>query len=419
MRMRRGAGLERSGWKARAARLAPRALAVAPWIGLAVMTAAAWRFRRASQQALASPKTSLDAAPLDPAALDRAEPHRGRLAAWPRQIPLAGWKDILWRTWQEVGADRLTSVAGGVTFYALLAIFPAIGVFMALYGLFADVHAVQVQLAQFAGVIPHQALDIVTDQMIRLAARKQASAMAFLVSLLLSVWSAKAGMAALFEGLNAVYGERERRNLLGLSLLTYAFTLAALLFLVLITAVLVAVPLAIRLAGLEEISGLWIPLRWVALFVVAAAGFAAVYRYGPCRAPARWRWVVPGATAAAFFWLAGSLAYSVYLNTFAHLDAAYGSLGAVIGFMTWIWVSVLVVLVGAEVSAQLEHQTAVDTTTGPPRPMGERGAAMADTVGPAFHVGDTFDHAAKAVDAAFDAAAQWLRRLTAARGGQA
>ena len=395
------AGLHRAG------RRLPLALAVAPWVALAAMTATAWHYRKAGR--LPAPKPS---AVFDPIALDLAEPRRGRLAASPRRIPPAGWKDIAWRTWQEVGADRLTSVAGGVTFYALLAIFPAIGVFVSLYGMFADVHDVQVQLAQFSRVIPRDALDIVADQMTRLAARKQASTLAFVLGLLLSVWSATSGMKALFDGLNAAYGEKEKRNFVSLTALTYGFTFAALAFLTLVSAVLVAVPLAIKLLGLERIAGAWIPLRWAALFVIAAAGFAAVYRYGPCRAHARWRWVGPGGVLAAFLWLVGSLLYSVYLNTFAHYDVAYGSLGAVIGFMTWIWFSVLVVLVGAEFSAQLEHQTTVDTTTGPPRPMGQRGALMADTVGPAFRfkLGDPVDHTAEAADAGFDQTVEAIRR---------
>ncbi len=284
--------------------------------------------------------------------------------------------------------------------------------FVSLYGMFADVHDVQVQLAQLSRVIPHDALDIVADQMTRLAARKQASTLAFILGLLLSVWSTNAGMKALFDGLNAAYGEKEKRKFLALTALTYGFTFAALAFLTVVTAVLVAVPLAIKVLGLDEIAGVWIPLRWAALFVVAAGGFAAVYRYGPCRTHARWRWVGPGGVLAAFLWLAGSLLYSVYLNNFAHYDATYGSLGAVIGFMTWIWFSVLVVLVGAEFAAQLEHQTTVDTTTGPPLPMGQRGALMADTVGPAFgfSLSDTLDQAAEAVDAGFDRAVKAVRR---------
>jgi membrane protein len=408
--MRGRAGLDRSAWKSRAAKFASLALTLAPWVALAAMTARAWRDRQAGLQA--SPRAE---AALDPVALDIAQPRRGRLAESPRDIPPAGWKDVLWRTWREVGADRLTSVAGGITFYALLAIFPAIGVFVSLYGIFADVHAVQLQLAQFATVIPQQVLDIVSDQMVRLAARKQASTLAFVISLLLSVWSANAGMKALFDGLNTAYGEREKRNFVSLTALTYAFTFAALLFLTLVTALLVAVPLLFKLLGLGGISGLWIPLRWAALFVIAAGGFAAVYRYGPCRAHPRWRWVGPGGLLAAFFWLAGSLVYSFYLNSFAHYDATYGSLGAVIGFMTWIWFSVLVVLVGAEFAAQLEHQTAVDTTTGAPQPMGQRGAVMADTIGPAFRfkLSDHIDRAARGVDAGFDQAVKIVRRRRA------
>jgi membrane protein len=307
------------------------------------------------------------------------------MADAPREIPARGWKDVAWRTWREITADRLPAVAGGVTFYALLAFFPSIGVFVSLYGLFSDVTAVREQLAQFGSFFPPQVLTIVGDQMIRLATRPHASlSLAFVVSLLLSVWSANAGMKSLFDGLNIAYDETERRSWLKQVALTYAFTLAAIVFVTLIGALLVAAPLALGAMGLDPDSWVWAPLRWLGLFGIAAGGFSAVYRYGPSRAHARWRWVAIGGVTGAFLWLAGSLGFSWYLDHVAHLDATYGPLGAVMAFMLWIWFSVLVVLAGAELNAEIEHQTARDSTTGEPLPMGQRGAAMADTVGLAF-----------------------------------
>ena len=367
----------RSAW-ARAGSILWRA---APWIGLAAMTEL-WRRSRGR----APGGLSVDAI-ASPEAFDDAEPRRGRIAAGPHQIPPLGWKDIAWRTYQEIGRDRLPSVAGGVTFFTLLALFPAIGVFVSLYGILADLDAVQRQLEDLAMVFPQEVISIVGDQMLLLASRPPATlSLAFLVSLALSVWTANAGMKALFEGLNIAYDEDEKRNFVRRTALTYAFTFAALVFLVVMTAILVAAPLGFDRLGLHRLSAFWIPLRWTTLLILAAFAFSIVYRYAPCRARPRWQWVVVGAAAAAMFWIGGSLGFSWYLNNVAHFDVTYGSLGAAVAFMSWIWFSVMVVLVGAELNAEIEHQTALDTTTGPARPMGERGAAMADSVGLAFHL---------------------------------
>jgi membrane protein len=357
---------------------APVVLQAAPWIAMAAM---ALFWRRRSQ-----PTAGLSIEGVAPAqSFAIAEPNRGRTADAPRQIPARGWKDVAWRTYREIAADRLPAVAGGVTFYALLAFFPAIGVFVSLYGLFSDVAAVREQLAQFGAFFPPQVLSIVGDQMIRLATRAHASlSVAFVVSLLLSVWSANAGMKSLFDGLNIAYDETERRSYLKQVALTYAFTLAVIVFVTLMGALLVATPMALQAMGLDPESWVWAPLRWLGLFALAAGAFSAVYRFGPSRAHPRWRWVVIGGVTGAFLWLAGSLGFSWYFDHVAHLDATYGPLGAVMAFMLWIWFSVLTMLVGAELNAEIEHQTARDSTTGEPLPMGLRGAAMADTVGLAF-----------------------------------
>ncbi len=322
-----------------------------------------------------------------PPAFEAAEPGRGRLAQGPHHIPAKGWKDIAWRTYQEIGRDRLPSVAGGVTFYTLLALFPAIGVFVSLYGIFADLGAVQQQLNEMSTVFPREVVSIVGDQMVRLALRPPASlSVAFLVSLLFSVWTANAGMKALFHGLNIAYDEEEKRSVVRLTVLTYSFTFATLVFLVVMTSTLVAAPVAFERLGLTVLAAVWVPLRWLVLLTIAAGGFSIVYRYAPCRARARWSWVSLGGIVAACLWLGGSLGFSWYVNSVAHFDATYGALGAAIGFMMWIWFSVMVVLIGAELNAEIEHQTALDSTTGPEQAMGARGAAMADTVGLAFHL---------------------------------
>jgi membrane protein len=365
----------------RTKRLASLAWRAAPWLGLIAMTEL---WRRSRKPAPGNLSVEVQA---PPEAFDTAEPGRGRLARGPHHIPLLGWKDIAWRTYQEIGRDRLPAVAGGVTFYTLLALFPAIGVFVSLYGIFADLAAVETQLREMSTVFPREVVDIVGDQMVRLATRPQATlSAAFLVSLLLSIWSANAGMKALFDGVNIAYDEEEKRHIVRRTALTYFFTFGALLFLVIMSALLVAAPLMFERLGLGALGAVWIPLRWLILWGMAAGAFSLLYRYAPCRARARWRWVSLGAVLASAAWLGGSLGFSWYLNNIAHFDVTYGSLGAVVAFMTWIWFSVMVVLLGAELNAEIEHQTALDSTTGEPAPMGERGAAMAVSVGLAFHL---------------------------------
>jgi membrane protein len=367
---------ERSQPRARtvASRVSGLLVAVAPWVGLAAVSALWARGRRRPKARL-----SQDAA-AEPERFEAAEPGRGRLARGPGRIPLKGWRDILWRTWLEASRDRLPSVAAGVTFYALLAIFPAVGAFVSLYGLFADVGVVREQLNDLAAFVPREVLTLVGDQMMQIATKQNAGlSIAFVVSLLLSLWTANAGVAALFDGLNVAYDETEKRNFFVRRATTYAFTAALVAFAVLVTGALVAVPIYLRRLGLLDT---WLaPFRWVVLTGLTACAFAVLYRFGPSREKARWRWVRWGAAIAATAWVAASLGFSWYVNDVAHYDVTYGSLGAAVGFMMWIWVSVMVVLVGAELNAEIEHQTALDSTTGAPLPMGARGAAMADTVG--------------------------------------
>ncbi len=372
---------------------------LAPWALVAAVAAAWWRERaqRTAPQPIRiapPPEAVLVPAPAEPPGLserDIAEPHvfelkepgRGRAAEHPREIPWLGWRDILWRTWREISADRLTVVAGSVTYYTLLAIFPALGAFVSLYGLVADVESVRGQLIQLSNIFPPEAVRLVGEQMMRLAnGRPEGLSVAFAAGLLVSIWSANAGMKSLFDGLNIAYDETEKRNYLWRTVLTYGFTAALILFMALVSAILVAAPLALERAGLR--SDVLVGLRWPLVYLIATAAFTIAYRYGPSRARARWRWLTIGSAVAAAGWMGGSAGFSFFLNNVASLDATYGSLGAVIGFMLWIWFSVMMVLMGAELNSEIEHQTAHDSTTGPPAPMGERGAAMADTVGMPF-----------------------------------
>jgi membrane protein len=313
------------------------------------------------------------------------EPDRGRQARTPSEIPAQGWKDILWRVYEDVSSHRILMVAAGVTFYALLAVFPAVAALVSLYGLFADPNNIGNILQSLAGVLPGGAIDVIGDQMTRVASQGGGKlGFAFITGLAIALWSANAGMKALFDALNIVYDEQEERGFIKLNLVSLAFTLGAILFMLLALAAVVVVPIVFNVIGLGSVVN-WLVkiLRWPLLLVGVALGLALIYRYGPSRDHPQWRWVTWGSGAASVLWIVVSLLFSWYVSNFGSYNKTYGSLGAAIGFMTWIWLSATVVLLGADLDAQMEHQTAEDTTEGPKEPLGTRGATVADTVGEA------------------------------------
>lgn len=309
---------------------------------------------------------------------------RGREADNPLQIPRRGWRDILIRVFHEFFDDRILSLSAGVAFYALLAIFPAISALVSLYGLFLDPSALRDQLDAASWFLPSGAIDVMKDQALRVMSQGSATlGFSFALSFGVALWSANAGTKALIEALNIAYEEEETRSLVRLTLLTLGFTLAAVVFACVALAAVVALPLLLKAVYLDAAAEWFISLlRWPILALTVAALVAVIYRYGPCRAPARWKWLSLGSLAASVLWLAMSAGFSWYVSRFGSYNETYGSLGAVIGFMTWLWLSFSVILLGAELNAEIEHQTARDTTTGAPLPLGARDAEMADTVGP-------------------------------------
>ena len=276
----------------------------------------------------------------------------------PAEIGPRGWRDILKRTFTEFTEDRIPLVAAGSTFFALLALFPALGVFVSLYGLVGDLQGAQRQIAGFRGVLPAGGVTILSDEITRLSLTSHATlGLTFFVSLLLSVWSANAGMKGVIGGLNVAYERRETRNFIHLNLLSLAFTAGAILFAVVgMAAIAVAPDILLRL-HLETLAAVSL-LRWPAILVAAALVLSTLYRFGPARHGARWRWITPGGVGAAVAWMAMSLAFSFYVNHFGRYDRTYGPLGAMVGFMTWIWLSLIIVLAGAEFNSELEQEAA-------------------------------------------------------------
>lgn len=288
---------------------------------------------------------------------------------------------MLVRTFREFSDDQIPLIAAGCTFYTLLALFPAVTAFVALYGLFADVGQAQQHVEALSGVLPAGAVSLIGEQMARVAAAGEGQlSVALIFGLGVALWSANKSMKALITGLNIAYDETEKRGLVLKTVVPLAFTLGLVVFAV----------VAIGLGGVglsladrfgETVGLAFTAAYWLGLFGGVIGFMALLYRYGPSRSPARWRWITWGSLVAGIVWVAMSAGFTVYVANFGSYDETYGALGAVIGFMTWTWLSSMVFLLGAELNAEIEHQTARDTTTGAARPLGLRGAVVADTVG--------------------------------------
>lgn len=344
----------------------------------AMATVAIYRQLTVAEQGEASART----APAGAAAVT-ADVERGRLARAPWQIPLAGWKDILYRTYQQIGEDRLLATAAGVVFYGLLAIFPAITALVSSYALFADPATISDNLRSLALMLPDGSFSVVQDQVARVLEKGNVTlGWTFVIGLGMAIWSANAGMKAILDALNVVYEEDEKRSFIKLNLVSLSFTVAALAGILIMISAVVAVPLLLQNLGLGERAELIVSVgRWPILALLLLFALATLYRYGPSRATPRWQWLSVGAVLAVLLWLAGSSILSWYLANFEDYNATYGSLGAAIGLMIWMWMSAIIVLCGAELNSEIEHQTAIDSTEGSQKPLGTRGATMADTVG--------------------------------------
>lgn len=324
----------------------------------------------------------LPPAPPTPEDFEAKEPGRGRMAQRPEHIPHKGWTDIFWRVGGAYFGDRVGFVAGGVTFFVVLSLFPTLAAFVTIYGLFADPNGAVDRLQFLYSVLPGGVAEFLGKEMQRLAENTNTELTFTLVwTLALSLWTANGAIKVLFYGLNIAYHEVERRNIVRYNLMCMAFTVSGLLAVLLSAAMVVGVPVVLGFLGLDDEWGYLAPFRWPVLLLIYIAALTVIYRFGPCRQKARWRWLTPGAIFAALLSLGLSLGFSWYIGTFVR-TASYGPLAAMMGFLLWTWLTVQIVLMGAELNAEIEHQTAMDTTTGDPQAIGQRGAVVADTVGP-------------------------------------
>jgi membrane protein len=317
----------------------------------------------------------------------KRETERGRSARRPGEIPRAGWRDVLWRVKNEVADDNLSMIAAGAAFFGLLALFPAVAAVVSLYGLFTDPVVVSQHTATLAGFLPAEARTIIDEQLQRVtSASNDALGIGAVIAVLLALWSAAKGVKSLMQALNVAYDERETRGFFRLNLTAVLLTLAILAVVGIALAGIAVLPALLERLPLPDFAAAalrW--LRWPLLAGVAVAAIAVIYRYGPARRPAQWRWVVGGAAVSTVLWLIGSALFSWYVGSFGSYNETYGSVAAVAVLMMWFWISALVVLLGGEINAEMERQTREDTTRGEPRPLGQRQAYAADTVGPSRH----------------------------------
>jgi len=347
---------------------------------VAIVAAALVGFAAASLL-IAGPEALKERTPIA-AARSMAGEELGRNAGSPLAMPPAGWAEVLKRAAVGFITNRLMAESAAVTFYSLLALFPALAVVVSLYGLFADPAAIDRVGDALAGIVPPGGLDMLHAQVRALTANgPHGLTVGVAVGLVALLWSANQGSKALFETLNVIHREQEKRSYVYFVFVAFVFTIGAMLFVITAMIVVVVLPALMQTLRLSEsMRGLLGWLRWPAILVVVSLFLSSLYRFGPSRESPKWRWVTLGGGLAAISWVLVSFAFSWYVQRFGSFDRTYGSLGAVVGFMTWLWLSILCALAGAQLNAELEHQTSRDTTTGDARRLGLRGATQADTV---------------------------------------
>ena len=312
--------------------------------------------------------------------LEREVP--GAHAEEPREVPRRGWVQIAKRAWKESQEDQISLIAAGVAFYSFMALFPALIAGLLLYGLVQSPSEIQAQAADWTKTLPGDAASVVTRQLEQLSqSNHQSLGIGLVVSLVLALWSAAGGVGNLITAVNIAYDEEDGRNFIQRKLLALGLTLAAIVFVVLVLAVVAGAP-----AVLDTVVGSG-PARWAAevgrwllLFLAMSGALSVLYKLAPDRADARFTWVTIGSVTATLAWLVASVGFSLYVSHFSSYAKTYGALAGVVVLLLWLWMTMFLVLLGAELNAEAEQQTIADTTTGPARPLGEREAVKADSV---------------------------------------
>jgi membrane protein len=312
--------------------------------------------------------------------LEREYP--GATASQPKDIPTKGWFQITKRAWAEAKVDQVPLLAAGVAFYSFLSLFPAMIAAVTIYGLVADPATVARQTKAISDALPSDAASIITDQMEAIAAQPQQSlGLGLVIALALALWSASGGVGNIVSAVNIAYDEEETRGFVKRKALALAFTLGAILFVVVAVTLIAVTPLLLD-AFIPDgaLHVLLNAARWVGLVIAVAIALAVLYRYAPDRDSPRFAWVSIGAAVATLIWVVASVGFSLYVDNFGSYSKTYGALAGVAVLMLWLWITAFIVLLGAEINAEAEQQTVQDTTVGEPEPLGQRGAVKADNL---------------------------------------
>jgi membrane protein len=306
----------------------------------------------------------------------------GVTARKPTEIPIRGWKQIVKRAWAENKADNMPIIAGGVAFFGFLAIFPALIALISIYGLVASPETVTRQVEELSVQLPQSARGLIAEELTSITSHSGGSlTVGLIVSILGALWSASSGVSNLITAVNIAYDEVETRSFLKRKLIALALTLGGILFFLITLALVAVVPVVLDALPLGVVGTILAQvIRWGLLLVVMAGSLAVVYRVAPDRDAPRFRWVSLGSIVVTVVWAVVSLLFSYYVNHFGSYDKTYGAISGVIVLMLWLYLACYLILLGAEINAEAEHQTARDTTAGHPEPMGERDATVADTL---------------------------------------
>lgn len=305
----------------------------------------------------------------------------GGKAERPTEIPARGWIQVAKRGWREAKADQVPLLAAGVAFYAFLAIFPALIAIVSIYGLFAEPSTIANQLNSLTAALPDEAAQIITDQVTALSSRRQTLGISLILSVVIALWSASAGISNLLTAINVAYDEEEKRGFVKKRLMSLGLTLGAIVFMVIILGLVAVLPPLLKAVfGTGALRWVLQILGWLVMVVLVAIGLAILYRLGPDRDAPRMRWVSVGAVVATFVWLVASIGFSIYTSTFGNYAKTYGVFAGIVVLLFWLWLTMYAILLGAEINAESEQQTIADTTKGEEEPLGERGAVKADSI---------------------------------------
>ncbi|HET7317256.1 MAG TPA: YihY/virulence factor BrkB family protein [Sphingomicrobium sp.] len=307
----------------------------------------------------------------------------GHRATSPWQMPARAWKDIAKRTWRRTWQDNVGLISAGVAYYGFLALVPLLGIIVLLYGLFADPSTVVSNVRAVTTILPPDVAQLIADQLIAaVKTTKDTRGLGIVVALIVALYGGTNGASAIITALNIAYEEKEKRSLGQFYLLAAAMTVSAVILAVLALSGATALAFLHRFipgaARVEVAAGKLV--GYLVLTLAAAAVAATLYRFAPSREDARWVWITPGSLFAAITWLLLTLGFSFYVTSVTDYNVTYGSLGTIIVLLTWIYLSAYALIFGGELNSEIEHQTAKDSTTGSPKPMGKRGAWAADHV---------------------------------------